>query len=624
MRKPFVMTRQRKPESATRRVAAALLSFPIVAPVQAQAPPMNASLEPVVVTAARAPQTFAELVADVTVIDAEAIARSGADSLATLLARQPGLEIVQNGGPGSTSGVLIRGANRQQTVVLLDGLRIQSSANGAAAIEAIPLEQIERIEILRGPASSLYGADAIGGVIQVFTRRGGERLAANASAGYGTHATAFGTAGVSGARGPFRYALQVGGRRSDGFNAISDPANFSYDPDRDAYDAASVSASASVDWRDDQRAGASYFRNRLDARFDGGPGFDARTVTVVQAWQVESRNRLTGSWRWTLAAGQGVDDSVSTGSFGTSTFRTRDTQYKWQHELDLPAGALSLAYERREERLADNADFPVTSRDTDAAVAVYRLVRGPHALQANLRHDHSSQFGGRTTGTLAWGWRFAPGWRVTASGGTAFKAPSFNDLYFPFFSNPALVPETARNFEGSLSWAGAVGSAQVDVRATGWHNRVRDLIVFQCDAAFNCAPQNVDDATLQGVTLAADVALGDTTLRGSVDLQSPTDDATGRLLPRRARTHGALSAQHRIGPVSLVAEVVASSHRYDDAANTRRMGGYAIVNLVAEWKAANGVTLYVRGDNVLDKGYELAAGYATGGAQVFAGVRWAM
>jgi vitamin B12 transporter len=617
------MLRSRLPTGVSRSVALAL-ALPLVPPALAQPQPQAVSLDPLVVTAARGPQTITELVADVTVIGPDEIARSGADSLATLLARQPGLEIVQNGGPASTSGVFIRGANRQQTVVLLDGLRIESSSAGAASLEAIPLEQVERIEILRGPASSLYGADAIGGVIQVFTRRGASP-AANVSAGYGTYATAVGSAGVSGTSGPLRYAVQVGGRRSDGFNALEDRANFGYDADRDPYDAASVSASASVEWAKEQAVGAQFFRNRLDASFDGsGGGFADRTVTTVEAWKVDSRNRITPSWRWTLSAGRSVDDSVSTLAFGDSAFRTRDMQYAWQHDLTLPAGELSLAYERREERLADNAGFAVTARDTDAGVAVYRLVHGAHALQANLRYDHSSQFGGRTTGTLAWGWRFAPGWRLTASGGTAFKAPSFNDLYYPNFSNPNLVPETARNVEASLAWSGSVRAAQVEARAVAWHNRVKSLIVFQCDAEFACAPQNVDRATLKGVTLSADASFGDTTLKGSIDLQSPTDDATGNLLPRRARAHGAASAQQRWGAFTLGAELVASSKRYDDAANTRKMGGYAVVNLVAEWKAGRGVTLFVRGDNVLDKDYELAAGYATGGAQAFAGVRWAL
>jgi vitamin B12 transporter len=617
----FVLLRAR-PGAARGLLFAALAGASVNA--HAQSAPKATALDPVVVTAARGAQSIEDLVADVTLIGPDEIARSGADSLATLLSRQPGVEIVRNGGAASTSGVFIRGANRQQTLVLLDGIRLESATAGAATLEAIPLDQIERIEILRGPASSLYGADAIGGVIQVFTRRGGDAFAANANAGYGTYATLNGSAGISGTAGPARYAIQAGGQRSDGFNAVVDPSSYSYDPDRDGYRAENVSASIGVDWAKDQSASARYFRNRLNAQFDGGDAYDDRTVTIVEAWQVESRNRLAAAWTSTLVAGQSVDESTSTTAYGASRFRTRDTQYRWQNDVALPAGQLSLAYERREERLAGDTGFPVTARDTDAVLAIYRVVAGPYALQANVRNDHSTQFGGRTTGTLAFGWRFAPGWRLTASGGTAFKVPTFNDLYYPGYSNPDLVPETSRNVEAALAWNGAVGEARMGASATGWHNRVDSLIVFQCDASFACAPQNVARATLEGVTFAGNVAWRDTTLRGSIDLQDPTDDATGNLLPRRARTHGALNLLQRVGPATLGAELVASSRRYDDAANTRAMAGYAIVNLTAEWAVGRGVTLFARGDNVLDRDYELAAGYSTGGAQLFAGVRWAM
>src|SRR5690349_14538737 len=195
----------------------------------AQPLPAPAPLEPVFVTASRTPQPLLDLVADVTVIDADEIARSGPEGIAALLSRQPGVEITRNGGPGSTSGVFLRGANSTQTLVLIDGMRVASASSGATALEAIPPEQIERIEILRGPASSLYGADAIGGVIQVFTKRSANGFSANASAGYGTFDTWSLAAGLSGGNALASGSIEIGNRESRGFNAITNPANFSYD-----------------------------------------------------------------------------------------------------------------------------------------------------------------------------------------------------------------------------------------------------------------------------------------------------------------------------------------------------------------------------------------------------------
>jgi vitamin B12 transporter len=585
-----------------------------------------AVLDPVAVTASRAPQRLIDVLADLTLIGPEEIRRSGVHSLAELLQRQPGVEIIQNGGPGATSGVFLRGANAAQTLVLVDGLRVASSTSGATALEAIPLEQIERIEILRGPSSSLYGADAIGGVIQVFTRAGSSTPQANASAGYGTHDTSLFTAGVSGGSGAFRGSLQVGARRSAGFNAIVNPQNFSYDPDRDGYRDDSVNAQASLTLAEDHEVSAQYFRSRLDNQFDAGDAFDDRTITTLTAWQLALRDRFTTAWQSRLSAGEGSDDSLSRTAFGDSPFRTRQRQYTWQNDVALEslglAGRLTLALERREERVDTEPAFAVRTRDTDSVTAVYSVMSGPHALQANVRNDHSSQFGNRTTGALAYGFRITPQWRVTASAGTAFKAPTFNDLYFPGFSNPDLRPETARNVELGAYYATALGAARIEARAVAWHNRVRDLIVFQCDASFNCAPANVSNATLEGVTLGVDAFAGATTLRASLDLQSPEDDASGRLLPRRARRHGSLVWLQQVGPATVSAEWIASSRRYDDAANLRPLGGYAILNLTLEWPVTRSVTLFARADNVFDRDYALAADFSTGGARLFAGARW--
>jgi vitamin B12 transporter len=584
----------------------------------AQHGPAALMLDTLVVTAARWPQAPSEVVADVTVIGAEEIARAGDQSLAELLQRVPGVEIVMNGGPASTSGVFLRGANSNQTLVLIDGQRVGSSTSGTAALEAIPLEAIDHIEILRGPASNLYGADAIGGVIQVFTRSGGETFAAHASSGYGTYRSSAVSGGISGADGAWRYALDAGHRQSAGFNAISNPANFSFNDDRDGYRDDHFSGSVSYRFASDQELSARFLNSHLNAQFDAEPAFDDRTITTVDSYALVSRNRVNAWWTSTLEAGHTEDISDSQTGFGPGRFRTRQRLYAWQNDFLLPRGALGVALERREERVGGDAAFAVTSRNTNAVVGVYRLGEGPQTVQINLRRDDSSQFGARTTGALAYAYTFAPGWRASASYGTAFKAPTFNDLYYPGFSNPDLRPETARNAELALRYASDAFAAGI----VAYHNRVRDLIVFECDADFNCAPQNVAAATLRGITLDFRIRDGETAATASVDLQRPQDDATGLLLPRRARRHAALVVEHPLGPVRLTAELSASSARFDDAANTRRMGGYALFNLLLEWPFGARWTAFARLDNVLDKHYELAADYRTAGANLFAGVRW--
>ena len=601
---------------------AATFVFYLSAP-DAQVLPKQTTIEPVFVTAARSPQPLAELIADVTTIGPEDIARAGAQSLAELLARVPGVEIAMNGGPGSTSSVFLRGANRGHTLVLLDGLRIGSSSDGATAFEAIPLEQIDHIEILRGPASSLYGADAIGGVIQVFTKRAqGPGTVPNASVGYGTYNTGAIAAGIAGTSGSLRYSLQLAGRQSDGFNAIVNPGNFSYNPDRDGYSTANATTSGTWTWAAGQELAAQYFYNRLNAQYDGSADFDDRTITTLETWSVASRNQLAERWTSTLTAGAGIDDSVSQTAFGNFPFRTTQRQYAWQNDFAVTEGSLGAILERREEHLTTSPAFAVDERDTNSATAVYQLRHDAFSLQANIRYDDSNQYGSKTTGGVAMGYVVSPAWRITAGANTGFKAPSFNDLYYPGFSNPDLVPETSKNAEIGVYWTAAHADARWEARAIGYHNRVRDLIVFECDASFVCLPQNVAAATLEGVTLGLDLAWRETRVVASLDLQDPTDDATGKLLPRRAREHGAIKLLQQAGPLQLGVEFVASSRRFDDAADVRALGGYGIVNLTLEWPFAKGLSLLVRGDNVFNKNYQLAADYSTGGATVFAAIRW--
>jgi vitamin B12 transporter len=608
------------PRSTSRHAFIAVLLFAISgAQAQSQKPLLS---DTYAVTASRSAQPITDVLADVTVIDAATIARAGAQSLAELVQRQPGVEITMNGGPGSLSGVFLRGANRGQTLILVDGVRLSSSSAGATSLEAIPLDQVDRIEILRGPSSSLYGADAIGGVIQVFTRRGTSTLTGNASVGGGTYGTWDVKAGVTGTSGPATFAVQGAAKGSTGFNAVVDPSSFLYNNDKDGYKNPSVSASFGYTWATGQEITGQFFRSHLNSQFDGTAGSDDRTITDAETWQVASRNVLAPFWVSRLSAGAGIDDSKTESAFDDFPFKTIQRQYTWQNELTLPLGMLTAGFERRGEQLKTTALFAVTERDTNSIFGIYQLRVDDHALQGNLRHDDSNQYGGKTTGSIAYGYRFSQALRVTTGYATGFKAPSFNDLYYPGFSNPDVKPETSKNFEGGIYWNGTLATAIIELRAIAYRNRVSQLIIFQCDADFNCAPQNVNRATLEGVTLGLEArADNGATVTASLDIQSPEDDVTGKLLPRRARRHGAITTGYPVGPVRFGAELIASSLRYEDPANLVKMGGYAVVNLTAEWMVAPGWTLFARADNIFDKNYELAAGFGTGGATVFAGVR---
>src|SRR4030095_14688822 len=210
-----------------------------------------------------------------------------------------------------------------------------------------------------------------------------------------------------------------------------------------------------------------------------------RTITTVQTWSAVSRNRINDVWTSQLTAGEGSDDSVSQTSFGNAPFKTTQRQYFWQNDLVLALGALGVILERREEHLTTDADFATTQRNTNSATGIYQLRYDAFALQANLRRDDSTQYGGKTTGGLALRYRLSPAWRLTAGANTGFKAPSFNDLYYSGYANPDLVPETSKNFEAGVYWNETQGDARWEFRAIGYHNRVSEMIVLQSHADFN-------------------------------------------------------------------------------------------------------------------------------------------
>lgn len=583
----------------------------------------------VVVTASRIPQTRENVLADVSVIDREEIERAGPSTLVELLQHQPGVEISSNGGEGKQSSIFLRGTNADHVVVLVDGLRINSATAGTTSFEHIPLSQIERIEILRGPASSLYGADAIGGVIQIFTKHGDGSPRVTAFAGYGSYQTKRAEAGISGSIENTRYSLNASALDTQGFSAKKVASGF--DADDDPYRNLALTASLTQRIAEGHELEAQFFQSKGNSDYDCGKS-RCEIDGTLRSYGLTSRNRFLPFWNSTLRLGMGIDDSTDHAGTARSVFRTEQRQYTWQNDFTLPLGTLTLAYDRLEQQVSGTANFAIKSRDNNGWLASYLANIGAHSAQLSLRQDDNTQYGDHTTGGLAYGYLIAPQWRASASFGTAFKAPTFNQLYFPNFGNPALQPETSRNREVALRYDDHGTKASL----TLFVNEIKNLIEFSGPAAGTCTlagfcPVNVGKAEIQGMTFEGRQALGEHwTFSGNFTVQSPRNEETDKLLTRRGQRHGTLDLSYQLGPFRAGAEIMGASERFNNTSNTKRMDGYTLLNLTASYAFHRDWHLEARANNVFDKDYVLAytgntatsAPYETPGANLFVGLRY--
>ena len=612
-------------------LVALVLSSPVLTQTVVAAEQID--LDEVVVTASRTPQTRESVIADVNVIDEEEIQRTGQSTLVELLAQQPGIEITSSGGAGTLSSIFMRGTNSGHVVVLIDGMRVDSATVGSTAIENLPVGQIDKIEILRGPATSLYGQDAIGGVIQIFTKRGQDKTRFNANLGYGSYNTKRADAGVNGKINDTNFALSVSSLNTRSFSAI-DTQNADYN-DRDANRNLAFSGNISHQIELGHDIGLQFLHSDGHVHFDNScPLFDASFNCVTTpfdsqsdakqySYAIYSHNQFTDFWLSKLRIGQSVDESRTfdfNSLLGGDFFQTKQFQFNWQNDFKLPLGTLTLMYDGLQQKVNSTVNYDVKKRDNDGFVASYLVNKNAQSFQLSVRHDSNTQFGGKSTGNIGYGFSITPQWRATASFGTAFKAPSFNDLYFPLFGNPNLKPEQSRNIEASLRYQTNATSAS----ATIYRNKVRDLIGF--DNATNSVI-NINKASIEGLSLNVNQRLGDFNLGANVDFQAPEDDKTGHLLVRRSNRHASANLSYNWGDWRFGAETVASSVRYNDAANSSVLAGYAIVNATANYTFSKDWSAQARANNILDKKYALGLdfggeAYNTPGANLFFSIRY--
>lgn len=594
------------------------------------------------VTANRLPQPIKNVIADISVITSEQIQSAGQSTIVELLSSQPGIEIGTSGGMGSSSSIFMRGTNSNQIVVLVDGVRINNITDGRTNFGNLPLAQIERIEILRGAASTLYGQDAIGGVIQIFTKKANENTALSGRIGYGSYNTKSADFGITGKQQDFSYSLNIASIDTDGFSAKrvrSGPQS-----DNDGYRNLSASAFASYNIAENHQVGLQFFNSDGRFNYDGAvTNYDGSVNQKKNYYNdmtqtsigVFSKNKFTSLWDSTLRISQGIDEN---NLFDDAIYKSRSkqTQYSWQNDLNLSLGTITFLTERLEQRLISNTEYDKTTRTSNGIFVGYLGTFDNHQLQANYRKDNNSQFGFRDTGAIGYAYNITPAWKFSTNFGTAFKAPTFADLYFPsdFWngradSNPNLRPETSRNIDIGLRYQSKTQS----ISLVAFKNKIENLIIYStnsCTGVSNIC--NINEAEIKGLSLSGWQIIDGWNIRANLDIQSPKDTSNDKLLPSRANRHGAISVGKAFSDWKINAEMLASSKRFQDGANQFELDGYAIINLSAAYQINNDWQVQGRFNNILNKNYALSTtaskygpndpAYNTPGANLFISLQY--
>jgi vitamin B12 transporter len=574
------------------------------------------ALDQVVVSASRSAQRVQDALPATSLITRGDIDRAQSPDLPTLLRQATGLEIVQTGGPGTVSSTFLRGAESRHTLVLVDGVPVNNLNFGTAALEHLPLSDIDRIEIVRGNVSSLYGSAAIGGVIQIFTRQPSNTPQASITAQAGSR----GLADVS-ATGGVRLASGTGlrataeGLRDRGFNATNQGEWPGTNPDRDGYRRHSASFAVTQDLAGGHTVGLRLRDASGTTEYDSqfGPANQQDSSRFSERGAVlDGHFKLGQAVRLDAALTRASDDLDADVTAYPYHVNSSSAGAQLGLEWDVATGQrVTAGLEHTRQHIDSDTVYARSARTQDSGRVGYTATLGAHDVQLNVRQDRYSDFGTANTWLAGYGYHLSDAWRVSAMASTGFNAPTFNDLYYPYGGNPALRPERVRSAELGLQYA-AHGH---DLRATLFDNRFTDLIGN--DAMFNRI--NIGRARTRGLELAYVGRIGAAGVHAGLTKQDPVDLDADAQLQRRARTLANAGVTRDAGAWQFGGNARYTGSR-PDAGGT--LPGYTVVDLTASYRVSPQLKVFGRVENLLDRHYETVYGYRQAGRGAFVGVTW--
>lgn len=593
------------------------------------------------ISASRAVEQRSESSAASTVFTREDIDRLRPASVPHLLSRVPGVQVSNYGGRGAVFSLNVRGASTAQTLILIDGVRAGSATAGGAALQYLSVDQIERIEVLRGSRSAIHGADAMGGVVQIFTRRaGGEGLQPRVRLAAGNKGTFERSLGLSGGNGQTSFSLTAGLEETTGIDRTR--KSFSPDKDHDAYRNRSLSFNLHHQFTEMLEAGLTVLDQRGKTEIDnpfgawdstasdyvGAKPYDEFSLSTSTLWLEGQFNEL---WNSRIELGHSEDkqenlDKLFPGSSVNNSYRD---SVNWLNTLSLGGGhSVLLGLDYLNDKVRSSNDFSVRNRDNKAGFAQYGFQGELLGAELGMRHDDNQQFGSENTFNGALSYQFNEDNQLILSYAEGFRVPTFADLYWPFDGwyqgNPNLKPEKSRSYE--LQWRSQLGPS-TQLEASIYRTDYRDLIVGTPDWS---TVDNIDRARVNGFEATLKQELYGWQGELGVSIIDPRDRKSGHTLQNRARRTMTLDLDRQFGSVGFGAGFQAVSSSYASATNTSKLPGYGVLDLRANWKASDELGFDLKLANVLDKDYSRLT-YTYGGSEygyrempftVMLGVTW--
>ena len=592
----------------------------------AQTVPGNAALlPPVVVSATGYPQPMSTALPSVSVITREQIKDYGAQNLTTLLQQVAGVQVTSNGGPGQSGNVYVRGFSGPDVLVLLDGVPLNAQdSTGVAYLNNLTTDQIQRIEVIRGNVSAIYGSGAIGGVVLITTREGSSKPQGSVSVTVGSRNTETTSANASGQIG--KTALQAGVSRytSQGIPS-QNPSQSGLPNFSDGYRNTTMHGSIIQEWAAGQRIGLRAFNSEGRYTYDNT---ENSGQVRQELGQIFSDNQINANWSSHLDLSQQTTTNANAGSF-TSRYRTRINELSWRNVVQLGHGWTATGgLDVQQQGITGSYDYGYgyagsldKTRTANAVFAGLNGTFGANALQLNVRHDNIEGYSGQNTGYLGYGRQLGGGFKAIASYSTAFNAPPLGYLYdIGNGGNPNLRPEKAHSAEGGLQWSRGPNVW----RATLFQTQASNQWQYS-----NTSFQNVGRSRTRGLELTGSGSWNNWAYDANLTLQQPVDltqpgDPT---LQRRARSLATVALNHTMGNVLAGAVVHYSGPRMDMNYNVYPatpavLGSYTTVDLTASAAITPQWSWNVRVQNLFDKKYQTVYGYNREPFGIFLGLTW--